>query len=936
VMRKAFTALILLFLIVSMQLSMAQQIPTRLFAPADASVEMRGGILFKTCESYLFHAQDNVVRRFDGNNWDVYAQLPDSEEITALGTHNKKMWLGTASGRLWNQQDDGFTLFEPEEGQIKAGISKILSVNGQLWVASLGDGLYCWTKNRLFRFDKSDGMPDISISDLHYYLGKIWVGTDQGLVSISFKDEKKSIRQHPTKDLLIGSLGSDSSNLWVAFQSGGISKLENTAIIRLGAGLGLVKIVIKHGKVWALDEAGNLWTILKEDQKATHFPFSFNSKALRIDDFLFDDNGFIWLSTQFGVVSSQVALRLYTFPPAMQVQSLLEQPNGTMWVGTSIGLFAWDVHEHRYELLQGTAALNVLSLHLDQQNRLWIGTFGQGLYCYNSGKLLKVGAVQGLHNANVFSMAASKNQKTLYLGTLGGLYAVDLDVRAPSKFVSAFKQTDNSGPGSFYIYQVFVDSKDRLWIGTDGMGAFMYVSNRFRQFKESISGNFRIVTTIAEDQSGAIWLSTLDRGLFKLDGSELRLSPAQSVHSKVEITSMATHLNQLLLSSTEGIEQSDLNYLHTLSINRLYGLQATEGITNALFKKGSKLWVGTKEGVISLDLAILKLHEAPALGIQLNDPDHHQKFDSVFEPSKNALSFNLTSLWGGAPDAVFMRYKLVGLHDEWVGTTKKEIYIQGLQPGTYQLLVESSLYPDFNLAQATSYGFTIKKPFYTRWWFALILLIFTGVLARLYFNGREHKRKSAENAKVEQIRAQYELLKSQVSPHFLFNSFNTLLALIDEDQKLASTYVENLAALFRSVLTYKDTDLITLKEELVLVEAYIYLQQQRFGVNLRINIDIPPEAFKKMVMPMSLQLLVENAIKHNAISTQKPLNIEISSTIKHVIVRNNLQPKAQSEPSTGFGLSSLEQRYTTLFKENLTIEATDIYFQVHLPLILAV
>lgn len=933
-MIRSFVSVLFLLFSFTLSSALAQQLPTRLSGPADANAEMRGGLLFKGPKSYLFHAHDHIVRRFNGNTWEVFAQLPEEVEITAMVMHQERLWLGTASGQLWREQAQGFKLFEPNEGQIQATISNLLSFGGDLWIGSLGDGLYCWSKNRLFRFDEADGMPDRSITALQYFKDKLWVGTDQGLVSIVFKNEKKQIRLHPTEDRLIGSLSSDSSQLWVAFQSGGISQFQNQQKIAVGDGVGLIKILTFLGQIWVLDEAGNMWYKEKGTQKLTHLPFTFNNKALRIDDLMLDDNGFIWLSSQYGVVSSQIGFRLYTFPINLQVQSLLQPAENQMWLGTSNGLFKWDIETHQIELLQGTADMNVLSLYLDQQNRLWIGTYGQGLFCLSKGVLIKVGAAHGLHNANIFSMAGNKDQSTLYLGTLGGLYTVHLHVNDPSKLVTSFKQSDPSGPGSYYIYQVFVDSKDRLWVGTDGMGAFMHTNDRFYQYNKSSSGEFRIVTSIAEDQKGRVWLSSLDGGLLQVENKNVSVINIQTPQTKVEFAAIATHRNQLLLSSTDGLRTLDSELQKAIDINKLYGFQATEGITNALFHKNSKVWIGVKEGVIRLDLDMLNLHQAPALNVRLNDPN--SQIDSVFEPNKNALSFTLQAIWGGSPDAVYMRYKLMGLHTEWVSTTKKEIFLQGLRPGKYQLLVESSLYQDFSLAQQSSYGFIIKKPFYTRWWFALIVLIGAGGIAWFYAHTQERKRKREEYVKVEQIRSQYELLKSQVSPHFLFNSFNTLLALIEEDQKLASAYVEKLSVLFRSVLTYKDTDLISLKEELVLVEAYIYLQQQRFGGNLKVNISIPPVVMKQMVMPMSLQLLVENAIKHNAISNQKPLQIDISSSKTHVTVRNNLQPKAQSEPSTGFGLSSLEQRYASLYKEKLTINTDDNHFQVDLPLISAV
>jgi LytS/YehU family sensor histidine kinase len=268
-----------------------------------------------------------------------------------------------------------------------------------------------------------------------------------------------------------------------------------------------------------------------------------------------------------------------------------------------------------------------------------------------------------------------------------------------------------------------------------------------------------------------------------------------------------------------------------------------------------------------------------------------------------------------------------------VETEKREIVLQGLSPGNYELEIQVALDPTFKRVRVVRQTFEIRKPFYTTWWFVLLVTLGLILLMRQILAWREQKRMLQNQAEKEKIRAQYEILKSQISPHFLFNAFNTLSQLIDVDSQKASKYVDQLALVFRKVLHFRDQELISLREEMSLVEAYIHLQQQRFESKLRVSIQIPEAAFELLVVPMSIQLLVENAVKHNVISSTKPLSISLLVKGETIIVQNNLQPKKQPEPSTGFGLSSLQSRYRQDLGQMLQIERDDQYFTVTLPLL---
>jgi LytS/YehU family sensor histidine kinase len=181
-----------------------------------------------------------------------------------------------------------------------------------------------------------------------------------------------------------------------------------------------------------------------------------------------------------------------------------------------------------------------------------------------------------------------------------------------------------------------------------------------------------------------------------------------------------------------------------------------------------------------------------------------------------------------------------------------------------------------------------------------------------------------------QIESQLQTLKAQINPHFLFNSFNTLVAVIEEDPEAAVEYVEHLSDFYRSILQYREKNLIPLREEIEIVNSYAHILRRRYGAALRIQLpDTTPDVW---VVPLVLQILVENAVKHNVISERKPLQINIRMQDVHsIVVENTLQEKQISEDSTGFGLQSIISRYALLCDRPVSVGQTTELFYVIIP-----
>lgn len=215
----------------------------------------------------------------------------------------------------------------------------------------------------------------------------------------------------------------------------------------------------------------------------------------------------------------------------------------------------------------------------------------------------------------------------------------------------------------------------------------------------------------------------------------------------------------------------------------------------------------------------------------------------------------------------------------------------------------------------------------------LIVVLIVLLTTILYSSVFQRQEALLENEKliVENIRIRYEVLKNQVDPHFLFNSLNTLDGLIGVDDDKAHDFVENISSVFRYAINNKE--IMHLDEELDFTESYANLMKIRYGDNFQILYNIEDKFRKYYIMPISLQLLVENAIKHNVISNRHSLIITIETTANESIrVTNPIQLKNDDEPGTGIGLINLTERYKLLFQKDILISQTDV-FCVEIPLI---
>lgn len=215
-----------------------------------------------------------------------------------------------------------------------------------------------------------------------------------------------------------------------------------------------------------------------------------------------------------------------------------------------------------------------------------------------------------------------------------------------------------------------------------------------------------------------------------------------------------------------------------------------------------------------------------------------------------------------------------------------------------------------------------------------VALVFVlGELSIFLLNKWRFSLAELEKFKKENAEYRFELLRSQLNPHFLFNSLNTLSSLVYENQESAGLFIRELSDVYRYILENRDKDLISLETELSFVSSYITLMKLRFGNNLEVKIELENLKANSTIAPLTLQLLIENAIKHNVVSMKKPLRIELFLDEDYIVVSNNIQPKVNKEYSSEMGLRNISNRYSYLSEQQVEITNNNEIFKVKIPLL---
>jgi len=270
----------------------------------------------------------------------------------------------------------------------------------------------------------------------------------------------------------------------------------------------------------------------------------------------------------------------------------------------------------------------------------------------------------------------------------------------------------------------------------------------------------------------------------------------------------------------------------------------------------------------------------------------------------------------------------------WIETPVRKVFAQLFAFLTYSIcafiLVQFfNYYVWLDKFPSESWNFILKAVPYTIIISFVISLIFTAIG---FFFAWKNSVINAEKLKAEMMAYKYESLRNQINPHFLFNSLNVLSDLVYDDQAMAVKFIRQMSDLFRYVLDSRDKELVPLREELDFIQSFTYLLKTRFEDKLKIDIEVQanPDDY---IVPMTLQLLIENAVKHNEVSEAFPLRISVRKTDDWLEVENNFQPKNVGDDSKKTGLKNITQQFAFFSERPIKIITSDERYVVRVPIL---
>jgi ligand-binding sensor domain-containing protein len=920
--------------------------------------------LFEDSAGWMWFAGKHFVYRYDGIRFQEFA-LPDSTReasVSSIGEFDQHVWFGFSDGRIGRVAvDPGISpmpdylsvlpleapriqLWQPEEGLPRKSITGFSpDKQGNWWISTYGEGLYCWHQNHLYQFNAADeglGGDDIYALTTDR-LGNAWVATDGGIAICSMDAQhrktvdllQKSAEGIP--DEIITALITDTEgNIIAGTYEYGVYKIIATSrkVVKCTRQwtLGAVTSLVSMGtdELWA---GTNTTGLIKIDLcDGSYYPVQApGARVLRMGK---NREGLLWCLFDKGNIYSFNPRISHFSTPEPEVQALcFGRDRNRLWLGTQ---------QHLYFLENGKCQLvpgiqeNILAIWESPQGQLWVGTFGHGVLILDkNGRMLRrLDEKTGLNNGSILSLTG--NTTSVWIASLGGVMKIPLLSDGMPGKVQLCEDLGNS-----YVYKVFIDRKNRVWFGTDGKGLYVQEKDQVRTYTEAAGIHLKTIYSITEDSLGRIWMITDDNHLLRYDDREFRAFGRVNGLHGLSMVSLTTDRNGMILIGYEdGIDVlNPARKDHVTFLDAAQGMKL-EGLNlNAVCNdRHGNAWFGGKNGLVRLAAYDEKFLDDPTpaitgVSIYLEPIDYTRK--TRFRYNQNYFIFNFLGLWYTQPEAVLYKYRLEGFDPDWKISRDHVASYPNLPPGSYLFRVQTSEHGNFDQVPEAFWAFTVLQPFWTRWWFqGLVLMLLTGLVLWVMYI-REKRVQREANLRKESVESQFALLKSQINPHFLFNSFNTLITIIEENPGSAVEYVEHLSDFYRSILVYREKDMIPLQEELELARNFSYLLKRRFEDKFQIRIHVDPVQ-NGQVLTLALQLLLENAVKHNVIAQNKPLIVDIfCEAQQYLVVRNTLQHKTNPEPGTHFGLQSLVHRYQLLKARPVVIETTRQYFTVKIPLI---
>lgn len=811
--------------------------------------------------------------------------------------------------------------------------------DGRIWLATYGAGLWSWHQGKLSQWGMAQGLPDDHVNSAAPWKNGVVVATDQGLALCTAEGVVKvhDVTTGAPDNLVLSVSTTAKGEVWAGTDRGGVFRWVPDDPARNGELPGSAD----HGGVVELAVHGELiWCGTRRNGVVVHDVGQRGGRYVDhrsgtpgnmvVQDLLLDEDGAAWWCG--GDEHLKRADPDLLFVPEHEgldlrgITALCSDGDGRIWFATPQGLFhharafTEEQRVHRASL-EVDPMTPIVSLAADEQGTIWVATFGSGVYAiHRNGRIEHFTSRQVALNDNVLSVRCAAG--SVWFGTLDG--------------VSEYRHgvfRHHPTPGSGFIYAVLPDMAGGFWAATDGAGTW---HGGAQLMDRTVGQGPRTFFSLVRDKAGRTWAAGPGTGLCRVD-SLVSCSGSDLPAFTGDLFGLGLAGERIIAFGSRGSMAYDPENGSWTDLTARLGLHDLRAELNAICTDDrGDLWFASDRGLLRFQprprhfiSQVPAVITAVRLGNALVDPEEVLRTGH----DRNDITFQFTGIDHADPAGLRFAYRLKGWDPRTLITRDREVSYSALAPGRYTFQLVAYTGDEVPESGWLSVEVEVLPPWWRRPWVitAGLLLLAGGI----WWIVRERDRRAQARARMEQekVRFQLEALRSQVDPHFLFNSFNRLVDLIETDAGRAVEHVEKLSLFFRNILQLRDKELITLGEELRLLNTYFDLERERFGAAIDLRIDVPAEHHQHQIVPMTLQMLVENALKHNVIDAAAPLRLAIGVEGNALVVSNTVRPRATPPRSTGFGLESIRRRYAALTTLPMEVTSADGQFVVRIPLI---
>jgi ligand-binding sensor domain-containing protein len=914
------------------------------------------------------------LSKFNGKSFSNYSPkngLANHRVFSITEDTAGHIWVGTLTG-LSKLSNNKFETFSEKDGLPDDQVNCLLTDSrSRIWIGT-NRGICIYQDNKfevpLHLLDSVNSTITAILEDKKH---EIWIGTDKGVVIADQAGKRLHVINQAggLNDNHVNCIFQDaSSNYWIGTDKGITRFDENrkssstTAVLN---GLNVLSICQDlQGNIWISTEVG-LWKY--DGREFKNISISHDPNANKTSCLFLDYEKNLWIGTYSGLFRYRSAdFVTYGQNDGLNtpfVSQVSKDRNGNLLIATSGGGLNILHQKHFYNFTQvdGLPSNTITSAIEAKDGTIWIGSDKGICTCppiRDPSKKPVFSKTFGLNSplkSDSVNIVFQDSKGVIWLGMNNGVTRFSNGIYTWMPI--------SGGRAGFSVYYFMEDRKGDLWIGTYLGGLFRYDGKTFSPMNKELGMKSESYLAMLQDKEGVYYFGSFE-GVYMYDpanryvkGSKLvQFSEADGMSSDlVYLMQFDEDEESIWIGTNQALNKLDLGaYKHSgkkmiVPYGKEEGFNGVECNGSAVYTEpDGSIWFGTVNGLISYNPKEYKPNKALAktniTRIRLFYSDTSLAQNSEMAASENNLSFEYIGICLTNPKKVRYRVKLDGFDKTWSPVTSSNVATySNLPPGNYSFQVMSCNNENIWAVSGSKFSFTVLAPFWKRWWFSALLAMFLTGVAVVFFRYRISQVREKENVKVRMATNELKALRSQMNPHFIFNSLNSIQHFImNNDEVSASKYLNTFAKLIRTILNNSERATASIREEIDSLRLYLELESLRFENKFDYEIVVGEglDIDYHEVPTMLIQPFAENAIIHGLLPKKGSGRLEIkiellNSFILCSIIDNGIGRKKAMEMKEhsirkmhkSFGLKITQDRLELLnylHKSSLNVNIVDL------------